>query len=91
MCLRLASEKVYTESGTSRCIRDEHFNAVKKPEFVGLIRQLCKILRYLHMHKILHNDIKCDNVVIYRDGDGLKCILIDFRKACKIEEGKHKK
>ena len=29
--------------------------------------------------------------MIYRDRDGLKCVLIDFRKPCKIEEGKHKK
>ena len=43
------------------------------------------------MQKILHNDIKCDNVMMYRDGEGLKCVLIDFGKACQIEEGKHKK
>ena len=72
-------------------IDDDRFNAVKKMEFVALIRQLCEILRYLHVQKILHNDIKCDNVMIYRDGEGLKCALIDFGKACRIEEGKHKK
>ena len=72
-------------------IDNDRFNAVKKMEFVALIRQLCEILRYLHMQKILHNDIKCDNVMMYRDGEGLKCVLIDFGKACRIEEGKHKK
>ena len=72
-------------------IDDDRFNAVKKMEFVALIRQLCEILRYLHVQKILHNDIKCDNVMIYRDGEGLKCVLIDFGQACRIEEGKHKK
>ena len=69
----------------------EHFHAVKKLEFVGLIRQLCETLRYLDVRKILHNDIKCDYVMIYRDREGLKCVLIDFGKACKVEEGKHKK
>ena len=43
------------------------------------------------MQKILHNNIKCDNVMIYRDGEGLKCVLIEFGKASRIEEGKHKK
>ena len=44
---------------------DEHFNAVKKLDFVGLIRQLCEILKYLHAHKIPHNDIdnrECDRL-----------------------------
>ena len=71
-------------------IDDDRFNALKKMEFVALIRQLCEILRYLYVQKILHNDIKCDNVMIYRDEEGLKCMLIDFGTACPIEEGKHK-
>ena len=72
---------------------DDHFNTVKKMEFVVLIRHLCeilRILRYVHMQKILHNNIKCD-VMIYRDGEGLKCMLIEFGKASTIEKGKHKK
>ena len=29
--------------------------------------------------------------MIYRDGEGLKCVLTDFGKACKVEGRKHKK
>ena len=89
----------YDLDGSSTIIKnvlmnDDHFNTVKKMEFVVLIRHLCeilRILRYVHVQNILHNNIKCDNVMIYRDGEGLKCMLIEFGKASRVEEGKHKK
>ena len=35
--------------------------------------------------------MKCDNVMIYKDLEGLKPILIDFGKACKLGDEKSKK
>ena len=46
---------------------------------------------FLHSHSILHNDIKCDNIVLYKDEEGLKPVLIDFGKACSVKEAHDKK
>ena len=46
---------------------------------------------FLHSHSILHNDIKDDNIVLYKDEEGLKPVLIDFGKACLIKEAHDKK
>ena len=70
---------------------DEQFRAVKDIEFLAIIRQLSEVLEYLHVHQLLHNNIKCDNVMIYKDLEGLKPVLIDFGKACKLGDGKSKK
>jgi serine/threonine protein kinase len=70
---------------------DEQLRSVKKMEFLTIIRQLSEVLKYLHAHQLLHNDIKCDNVMIYNDSEGLKPVLIDFGKACRFKEGKSKK
>ena len=60
----------YDLDGSSTIIKnvlmnDDHFNTVKKMEFVVLIRHLCeilRILRYVHVQKILHNNIKCHDL-----------------------------
>ena len=70
---------------------DEQFRAVKKIEYLAIIRQLSEVLEYLHAHQLLHNDIKSDNVMIYKDLEGLKPVLIDFGKACKVGDGKAKR
>ena len=70
---------------------DEQFRAVKDFEFLAIIRQLSKVLEYLHVHRLLHNDIKCDNVMIYKDLEGLKPVLIHFGKSCKLGDGKSNK
>jgi serine/threonine protein kinase len=71
---------------------DEQFHAVKNIEFLAIVRQLSETHEYhLHAHQILDNDIKSDNVMVYKDIDGFKPVLLDFGKPCKIGEGKIKK
>ncbi len=70
---------------------DEQFHAVKNIEFLAIVRQLSEAHEYLHAHQILDNDIKSDNVMVYKDIEGFKPVLFDFGKACKIGEGKIKK
>ena len=70
---------------------DEQFRAAKKIEFLAIIRQLSEVLEYLHAHQLLHNDIKSDNVMIYKDLEGLRPVLIDLGKACKVGDGKAKR
>ena len=56
-----------------------------------MVIRLSETLAYIHKHGLLHNDIKSDNIVLYFDEKQLKPVLIDFGKACAMEDGKHYK
>ena len=46
-------------------------------------------LIYLRSKDILHNDIKCDNILIETTESGsVRAILVDFNKACLSGEGR---
>ena len=46
-------------------------------------------MEQLHIrHKVLHNDLKNDNVVLNQTVTGACAVIIDFGKACEINEGK---
>ena len=57
---------------------------------LSIILQLSNALKYLHDHKVLHNDIKTDNVMITKDPLHFKPTLIDFGKACSFTDAKSK-
>ena len=42
----------------------------------------------LHSKNMLHNDIKCDNIIVERSFSGVKGFLVDFGKACLISNAK---
>ena len=66
-----------------------YFN-IREYESISIIEQLGNALKYLHDNKILHNDIKTDNVIIFKEGVKFKAILIDFGKACLFANAKDK-
>ena len=50
------------------------------------MRQLFEALVYIHSMKIIHRDIKLDNMVFVEDGeDNLHLKIIDFGCAFKME------
>lgn len=55
-----------------------------------MLLQIIDGLEHLHSKcKILHNDIKGDNVVLSSTLQGsLSAVIIDFGKACEISQGK---
>jgi serine/threonine protein kinase len=57
-------------------------------EGISVIAQLSNTLKWLHDNKILHNDIKLDNVT--KDNVQFHAILIDFGKACSFANAKRK-
>ncbi|WP_417380105.1 SUMF1/EgtB/PvdO family nonheme iron enzyme [Gimesia sp.] len=40
--------------------------------------QLCEALQFAHQHDIIHRDVKPDNVLVKREGQGLHAWLTDF-------------
>ena len=59
-----------------------------KPQALSIIIKLSETLGYIHDQCILHNNIKCDNIVFYLENAKLEPVLIDFGKACPTTEGK---
>lgn len=52
---------------------------------------LCGVVsavHYLHQQQILHNDIKGDNIVIEKSDTDVRSVVIDFGKACYLDEAK---
>ena len=58
--------------------------------WLHITAQLVDALVYLHKKKILHNDIKCDNILIAVNTGLFSPILIDFGKASVISEARKK-
>lgn len=60
-------------------------------EWKGILRQIIEGCNCLHnKYKIIHNDLKCDNIVLTSQNAsvGLRVIIIDFNKACEVGKGK---
>ena len=63
-------------------------NITAKVDWVHVLRGLLCGLEHLHLkHRIIHNDLKCDNIVLSGD-TVIRSVIIDFGKACDISEGK---
>ena len=60
-------------------------------DWLHILTQLSDCLSYLHSKKIIHNDIKSNNIVIICISRGFFLpILIDFGKACLVNDVKNK-
>ena len=58
-------------------------------DWMDILKQITEGCGYLHNnYKIIHNDIKCDNIALAAGHTSVKAVLIDFGKACQIGEGK---
>jgi serine/threonine protein kinase len=59
---------------TLQRVLDKKKEAMKlnKRQSLLIIKKLCETLMFLHSHSILHSDIKGDNIVLYKDEEGLK-------------------
>jgi len=58
-------------------------------DWMQILRGLLCGLEHLHLkQKVLHNDLKCDNIILGFNKE-IQGIIIDFGKACNISEGKY--
>lgn len=68
-------------------------NSIPIPEFSihqwkNILCGIISAVHYLHEKKILHNDIKGDNIVIDKQNSDVRSVLVDLGKACYIHEGR---
>lgn len=63
---------------------------VASVSWMDILQQMCAGLEHLHCyHSVIHNDLKCDNVVLASTSQAcVKAVIIDFGKACSLTEGK---
>lgn len=67
------------------------FDVTKDHEqWLLVISQLADAINYLHQKEILHDDIKCDNILLVVCSRLCCPILIDFGKACLMNKAKRK-
>ena len=58
-------------------------------DWMQILRGLLSGLEHLQLNqKVLHNDLKCDNIILGFNTE-IQGIIIDFGKACNISEGKY--
>lgn len=65
---------------------------IKDISWSKVLLGIVKGLEYLHSHckgSILHNDLKCDNVVVENSCGFVEPIIVDFGKACFECNAKH--
>ena len=60
-------------------------------EWAAILRQITEGCNSLHnKYKIIHNDLKCDNIVLASQtvSGGTRAVIVDFNKACEVGKGK---
>ena len=57
--------------------------------WMDVLQQVCASLEHLHCYQsVIHNDLKCDNVVLASTSQTYIKVIIDFGKTCLLAEGK---
>ena len=59
-----------------------------KPLWLGILKDISEGLHHVHTREILHNDLKANNIVLEKRGEGWNPIIIDFGKARFIYDPK---
>ena len=68
-----------------------HQNLTIQINWRNILLGLIFALKYIHDNKILHNDIKSENIMIDNRSSEHQSVLIDFGKGCFVADGKEYK
>nr|MCH9682848.1 serine/threonine protein kinase [Deltaproteobacteria bacterium] len=71
----IVMERLEGETLAERLRRE---GTLSPPQVVSLIEQIARALTKAHAAKVVHRDLKPDNVFIVRDDDGERCKVLDF-------------
>jgi serine/threonine protein kinase len=72
----------------SVCKSEKLQNIMNQSQWNTIIKCIAKAIEHIHACGYIHNDIKTDNVVLYKSGDTTFIpVVVDFGKSCKREEG----
>ncbi|MBE6874253.1 MAG: serine/threonine protein kinase [Ruminococcus albus] len=71
---------------TEKYVTDNDFCLRFQSVIYNFAVKLCDVLDYMHRNRILHMDIKPDNIMITNAGD--EVVLIDFGRANYMDQGK---
>ena len=70
----------------SVCKLEKHHNTMDECQWKSVIKDIAKAIEHVHACGYLHNDIKTDNVVLYKSDDTTFIpVVVDFGKSCRRE------
>uniref|UniRef100_T1G2G9 Protein kinase domain-containing protein n=1 Tax=Helobdella robusta TaxID=6412 RepID=T1G2G9_HELRO len=64
-------------------VNTEYYN---EQDISGMLHNIATGLHYIHSNKIIHRDIKFENVLIHEDSSGSKLKICDFGLACEFSD-----
>ena len=76
----------YYEGYTLDCVNAVWSNGVDIQVALNMLVDLLTSLKYIHDHKIVHGDIKLQNILIHTTENKLRPILIDFGLSCNLDD-----
>lgn len=62
--------------------------ARKESELISALRQILAGLRHLHEHRVMHGDVKLENILVA--GDGSRAVISDLGSARNLDKGTKK-
>ncbi|OLQ06770.1 MAP/microtubule affinity-regulating kinase 3 [Symbiodinium microadriaticum] len=75
----------HSGSTLSRAVRDSASSCLMEADSKRLFRKLISAVSYLHEHRIVHRDVKADNILV--SSDLMDLHLVDFNTARPLLEG----
>jgi len=63
-----------------------YLTKLQPEDILPISKQLALGIQELHNKKIIHNDIKPENIMVYKNNDDIKIKLIDFGLSCYFEK-----
>jgi len=84
-CTAVIALSYHSGSTLYRAVRDSASSCLMEADSKRLFRKLISAVSYLHEHRIVHRDVKADNILV--SSDLMDLHLVDFNTARPLLEG----